>query len=109
MSDGPVRVTKPLLAVLEALLSADDYEAHGWAIMKATGRSGPTIYKILERLAEAKWVTFRWEDEVEPGRPRRRYYRLTPNGVARARAIIAQRSRQATSSRFRLAFGECAE
>ncbi|WP_329105536.1 PadR family transcriptional regulator [Micromonospora sp. NBC_01699] len=104
MSDGPVRITQPLLVVLETLLAADEHELHGWAIMKATGRAGPTIYKILERLAEAEWVTSRWEAEVEPGKPRRRYYRLTPHGATRAEDILAhQRSKPV--GRFRLAFG----
>lgn len=103
--DGPVRITQPLLAVLEALLDAEGYELHGWAIMKTTGRSGPTIYKILERLAEAKWVTSRWEEDTEPGKPRRRYYRLTPNGEQEAWAIIAARRPKPATSRFRLAFG----
>jgi PadR family transcriptional regulator PadR len=103
--DGPVRITQPLLAVLEVLLDADDNELHGWAIMKTTGRSGPTIYKILERLAEAGWVTSRWEEDTEPGRPRRRYYRLTPHGALEARVIIAQRRLKPVANRFRLAFG----
>lgn len=108
MSDGPVRVTGPLLAVLDALLNADDNELHGWAIMKTTGKSGPTIYKILERLAESNWVTSRWEDDAEPGKPRRRYYRLTPHGVTSASELIAaRRPKPAPSTRPRLAFGWC--
>ncbi|WP_371408905.1 PadR family transcriptional regulator [Micromonospora zamorensis] len=107
MSDGPVRVTGPLLAVLDALLDADDHELHGWAIMKATGKSGPTIYKILERLAESKWVTSRWEEDAEPGKPRRRYYRLTPHGAASARSLIAaRRPKPATRPRLALGWGE---
>ncbi|BCL16049.1 PadR family transcriptional regulator [Micromonospora sagamiensis] len=108
MADGPVRVTGPLLAVLNALLAAEDHELHGWAIMKTTGKSGPTIYKILERLAEARWVTSRWDEHTEPGKPRRRYYQLTGHGVASARQLIAQRQMKTTpAARARLAFGWC--
>ncbi|WFE48835.1 helix-turn-helix transcriptional regulator [Micromonospora sp. WMMD1155] len=108
MSDGPARITGPLLAVLNALLDADDNELHGWAIMKATGKGGPTVYKILERLNESKWVTSRWEDDAEPGKPRRRYYKLTPHGVSSARALIATRQpKPAPTVRTRLAFGWC--
>ncbi|MEU7844719.1 PadR family transcriptional regulator [Micromonospora sp. NPDC049114] len=110
MSDGPVRITGPLLAVLNALLDADDNELHGWAIMRTTGKSGPTIYKILERLAESKWVTSRWEDDAntEPGKPRRRYYRLTPHGATSARDLIAARQPKPEQTvRARLAFGWC--
>jgi hypothetical protein len=47
----PVRVTQPLLDVFQAFLQALDAgaELHGWAIMKATARSGPTVYGILDR------------------------------------------------------------
>ncbi|MFE0527150.1 PadR family transcriptional regulator [Micromonospora parva] len=110
MSDGPVRITGPLLAVLNTLLDADDHELHGWAIMKATGKGGPTVYKILERLAESKWVTSRWEDDAntEPGKPRRRYYKLTPHGATSARALIAARQpKPVSTARTRLAFCWC--
>ncbi|MFF0721326.1 PadR family transcriptional regulator [Micromonospora sp. NPDC003816] len=108
MPEGPVRVTGTLLAVLDALLEADNHELHGWAIMKTTGKSGPTIYKILERLAESKWVTFRWDTDTEPGKPRRRYYQLTGEGVSSARQLLAQRrTKTAPAGRARLAFGEC--
>lgn len=93
------RVTQPTLDVLEALLGAEDLELHGWAIMKATGRSGPTVYKILERLSGAGLVSERWEDRpIEDGKPRRRYYRLTPHGVVRAQGLLAQhRSKRVTA------------
>jgi DNA-binding PadR family transcriptional regulator len=105
MPDGPVRITQPLLDVIDVLLAAADGERHGWAIMKAAGRSGPTVYKILERLAEAGWLTSRWDETAEPGLPRRRYYRLTGEGVTKARAVLAQRRGTQSSTGPRLAFG----
>jgi PadR family transcriptional regulator, regulatory protein PadR len=106
--EEPVRITKPLVAVLDALLGAENHELHGWAIMKSTGKAGPTIYKILERLTGAGWVEWRWEElSGDEARPRRRYYRLTGLGVTRAQGIVAQRQRKAAPSRFRLAFGGC--
>jgi len=105
MSEGPIRITQPLLAVLDALLEAEGNELHGWAIMKATGCSGPTIYKILERLAEAGWLTSRWEDEIEPGRPRRRYYQFTGKGVTRSQAVVHERRQAHTAGRMRPALG----
>jgi PadR family transcriptional regulator, regulatory protein PadR len=83
VSDGPIRVTEPLLDVLDALLEARDHELYGWAITKATKRSSPTVYKILERLTDHGMVTARWEDQrTDIGRPRRRLYRLTGHGRA---------------------------
>jgi PadR family transcriptional regulator, regulatory protein PadR len=91
---GPVRVTRPLLDVLEVFLQAfsDDRELHGWAILKATKRAGPTIYGVLDRLEDAGWVTGRWEDQPpNTSTPRRRLYQLTPIGAAAARDLLAAR------------------
>ncbi len=95
---GPVRITGPLLDVLEVFLVAfgEDAELHGWAIVKAARRSGPTVYGVLDRLEDAGWITGRWEDRhPEANKPRRRFYRLTPTGVIEAKAIIGARRPQA--------------
>ncbi len=86
----PTRVTRPLLQVLAALNAAD--EVHGWAIAKDTGRGGPTVYKLLDRLAAEGWVSARWEpvDDDGPARPRRRYYRLTERGRERSAVLLAE-------------------
>lgn len=92
---GLVRVTNPLLDVLEVLL--DDFatpgaELHGWVIMKRTKRSGPTVYGVLDRLEDATWIEGRWEDQPpEANRPRRRFYRLSPTGAGEAHRLLAQR------------------
>jgi DNA-binding MarR family transcriptional regulator len=103
--ETPIRVTNPLLDVLDVLLQAFDTRAddfHGWAIMKATKRSGPTVYGILDRLEEIGWISGRWEDEnPEPGKPRRRLYSITPTGVTGAREILHERRPQALRSRHR--------
>jgi PadR family transcriptional regulator, regulatory protein PadR len=90
----PVRVTAPLLDVLEVFLHAfsDGKELHGWAILKATRRSGPTVYGVLDRLEDAGWVVGRWEDQPPSSNtPRRRLYRFTSDGVAAARDLVASR------------------
>ncbi|GAB3977543.1 hypothetical protein GCM10029978_067540 [Actinoallomurus acanthiterrae] len=99
----PFRVTAPLLDVLEVFLQAH-YEnrddLHGWPIAKATGRSGPTVYGVLERLLAASWITGRWEEEnPQPNRPRRRLYRLTPNGVVASEQLLAERRPRRTSAK----------
>jgi PadR family transcriptional regulator PadR len=91
---GPIRVTDPLLDVLQIFLvaSADGDELHGWAIAKAVGRSGPTVYGVIDRLEDAAWISGRWEQEnPRPGKPRRRLYALTPSGVSAARELLAER------------------
>lgn len=103
--EGPIRVTSPLLDVLEAFLEAFDSRAddlHGWAIMKATKRSGPTVYGVLDRLEDAGWISGRWEDEnPEPGKPRRRLYSITPTGVIGAQEILRERRPDALRSQHR--------
>jgi PadR family transcriptional regulator len=99
---GPVRVTAPLLDVLEVFLQAhrEGQQLHGWAILKATGRAGPTIYGILDRLEDADWVTGQWEDQpADANTPRRRLYQLTPTGAAAARHLLVAR-RPATRGRL---------
>jgi DNA-binding PadR family transcriptional regulator len=91
---GPVRVTGPLLDVLEVFLQAfaDDQELHGWAILKATKRAGPTVYGVLDRLEDAGWITGRWEDQPpNANTPRRRLYQLSPTGAVGARELLAAR------------------
>jgi PadR family transcriptional regulator, regulatory protein PadR len=95
---GPIRITSPLLDVLEVFLQAFDKhgDLHGWAIMKATKRSGPTVYGVLDRLEDAGWISGQWEDEnPEPGKPRRRIYSLTPTGAFETVEILCERRPQA--------------
>lgn len=90
---NPLRVTNPLLDVLEVFVSAPDggEDLHGWAIMKATKRSGPTVYGILDRLEDMGWITGEWEAQnPDPSRPRRRFYRITPDGHARATRLLLE-------------------
>jgi PadR family transcriptional regulator PadR len=110
MTEQPGRITAPFLDVLATFIAAGGEELHGWAIIKASKRGGPTVYKILERLTVMGWVTARWEDvpaepgQSDPSRPRRRYYQLTGVGATRARALLAER-RPAASQALRPAVG----
>lgn len=102
-ASGPVRITKPLLDVLEALIQADKqgYALHGWAIIKATGRTGPTIYGVLDRLEDAGWLEGQWEERnPDPRKPPRRFYTLTGIGAPAARALLAKRRPEALNPRL---------
>ncbi len=79
-------------AVLLTLLADPDTELYGLAIAERAGLLPGTTYPILARLRRAGWVHARWED-IDPHerrRPRRRYYRLTPDGAAAARHALAR-------------------
>jgi len=74
---------------------AVDTEAHryGLDLGTATGLPSGTVHPILARLEGLGWVESGWE-EVDPravGRPRRRYYRLTPEGARAAERALATR------------------
>lgn len=100
---SPARVTGPLLDVLEvfiqALLSHGD-DLHGWAIMKATKRSGPTVYGVLDKLEDLRWIEGCWEDQgPDQTGPRKRLYTLTPKGEAGARDLLRERRPEALQPR----------
>lgn len=92
---GLERITNPLLDVLEVLLNAEtnnDPPLHGWAIMRAAKRSGPTTYGVLDRLEDVGWVVGVWEQEnPQPGKPPRRLYHLTGEGITSARELLSER------------------
>lgn len=92
---SPLRVTGPLLDVLDVLFSAYQDCAenlHGWPIMKATKRSGPTVYGVLDRLEDMGWISGQWEaQDPDSNKPRRRIYRLTPTGAEGAEELLRLR------------------
>jgi PadR family transcriptional regulator, regulatory protein PadR len=70
------------LSVLAALCDQPSRWQHGYALAKQTGLKSGTLYPILIRLADRGMVEACWQDEPEPGRPRRHLYRLTAAGLA---------------------------
>lgn len=83
--------------VLQALRNGYRY---GFEIMHVTSLPSGTVYPLLRRLEEGRLVDSRWEEDVDPseeGRPRRRYYHVTPDG---ARALAAALERMAEHQRL---------
>ena len=76
------------LAVLQALADGHRY---GFDVIDHTGLPSGTVYPALATLTRKGHVKSRWEeDDVAraEGRPRRRYYEVTPDGsVALAEAL----------------------
>jgi PadR family transcriptional regulator len=77
------------LSVLAALSQQPSEWQHGYALAKLTGLKSGTLYPILIRLADRGLVEARWQDEPQPGRPRRHLYRLTAAGLASATGALA--------------------
>jgi PadR family transcriptional regulator, regulatory protein PadR len=86
-----VRISLQTLRALEAFLESPTDELSGADVQKRSGLASGTLYPILLRLESAGWFVSRWEtiDPSTAGRPRRRLYRLTPNGLTRASEIFA--------------------
>jgi DNA-binding PadR family transcriptional regulator len=77
--------------VLMVLLDAPREETYGFELTRVAGLPSGTVYPILRRLEDMGWITSRWEmiDEPHQGRRRRRYYRLTDEGVLKSRQAVA--------------------
>ncbi|MGN9775478.1 PadR family transcriptional regulator [Micromonospora sp. H33] len=86
------RITIPVARVLAALLTEPGTERYGLDLMAMTELPSGTLYPVLHRLCGAGWLSAEWEpvDPRSVGRPARRYYRLTPEGVAAARQALAE-------------------
>jgi DNA-binding PadR family transcriptional regulator len=96
-------MTTSVLKVVSAFLTDPTAERYGLDLMQHTGLASGTLYPILVRLERAGWLSSQWEDidPVAEGRPSRRYYRMTPLGVADARrelAILHQQLNRATGA-----------
>ncbi len=85
-------MTQPTKAVLAALLADPTREQYGLELGATAGLPSGTIHPILARLDSVGWLQSRWEDGDPAllGRPRRRFYRLSPQGIALARAAVAR-------------------
>jgi DNA-binding PadR family transcriptional regulator len=100
-----LRLTRTTRAVLQALLDGFQEDLWGLRVCHETGLPSGTVYPLLTRLEDLGWVVTAWEDvgsgaERSTG-PRRRFYRLTPDGLARTREVLAERDRLTLSSLVR--------
>ena len=85
-------MTLPTQLVLRAMLAEPTEEMYGLQIGQAAELPSGTIHPILARLEGYGWLESRWEEinPAEEGRPRRRYYRLSPEGAEHARTALAR-------------------
>lgn len=84
------KLSRQTLAVLRAFLDAPTEPHYGLELGEAARLRTGSLYPILARLEDAGWLRGEWE-ETSPratGRPRRRYYTLTPTGLVEARREV---------------------
>ena len=74
---------------------------YGYDLMKAAKLPSGTLYPMLARLQQDGLVDSEWETQREnaAGRPPRKYYRLTAEGLRVARLELAQAASSAPARR----------
>ncbi len=89
--DSDIGLSAQTLRVLEAFLESPSEALCGADVQKRAQHATGTLYPILLRLESAGWFASRWESvrQADVGRPRRRLYRLTSSGLARASEVFA--------------------
>jgi len=98
-----LRMTLQTQLVLRELLAEPGRERYGLEMCDLAGLPSGTVYPILARLEQAGWLESAWEDPAlheAAGRPRRRFYRVTPDGAEQARAALATVARTGRRSRI---------
>jgi PadR family transcriptional regulator PadR len=95
-----MKLTGPLERVLRVFLADLTARRYGYDLMKAAKLPSGTLYPMLARLQDDGLLTSEWEPQPEDagGRPPRKYYQLTAEGIRVARLEIAQASLAAPRS-----------
>lgn len=97
-----MRLTGETLLVLGALLDHAADEHFSLEIADAAGLPQGSIYPVLARLESDGWVESGWSARPLPTGRRRRFYRLTSDGLDPARAAIREDARTAPNRGLRL-------
>ena len=89
-----MKLTAQLERVLRVLVADPAAPHYGYDLMKAARLPSGTLYPMLSRLQQEGLVASEWEEQRPDagGRPPRRYYRLTAEGVRVARLELARAS-----------------
>jgi PadR family transcriptional regulator, regulatory protein PadR len=89
-----MKLTGPLERVLRVLLDDTAAPRYGYDLMKAARLPSGTLYPMLARLQAEGLVTSEWEPQPQDasGRPPRKYYQLTGEGIRVARLELAHAS-----------------
>jgi PadR family transcriptional regulator, regulatory protein PadR len=95
-----VKLTRPLERVLRVLMTDPAAPHYGYDLMKTARLPSGTLYPMLARLQQEGLVASEWEAQREDasGRPARKYYRLTGEGLRVARLELAQASAASASA-----------
>lgn len=76
-------------ALISTMLREPQLWRYGYELSKQTGLKSGTLYPILMRLSDQGLLESTWQEPERPGKPPRHAYKLTPDGLALARAAKA--------------------
>ena len=85
-----MKLTATLERVLQVFIGDTTARHYGYDLMKAARLQSGTLYPMLGRLQDEGLVTSQWEAQPPDGRPPRKYYQLTGEGVRVARLELAR-------------------
>jgi DNA-binding PadR family transcriptional regulator len=87
-----VKLTRPLERVLGVFLAQPSAPRYGYDLMKAARLPSGTLYPLLARLQSEGLLSAAWEEPSAgaSGRPPRKYYQLTGEGIRVARLELAR-------------------
>jgi PadR family transcriptional regulator, regulatory protein PadR len=89
-------ITPKMARVLKVFLSDPDQPRYGFELMRLTGMPSGSLYPMLARLEQARWLT-RGKEDIDPhveGRPPRLHYTIEGAAVTAARLQLASLSEQ---------------
>jgi PadR family transcriptional regulator, regulatory protein PadR len=86
-----MKLTGPLERVLRVFLADTDARHYGYDLMKAAKLPSGTLYPMLARLQDEGLISAEWEPPRTDtgGRPPRKYYQLTGEGIRVTRLELA--------------------
>ncbi len=87
-----MKLTGPLERVLRVFLADPSAPRYGYDLMRAARLSSGTLYPLLARLQSEGLLSAAWAGPPTEasGRPPRKYYQLTAEGVRVARLELAR-------------------
>ena len=87
-----MKLTDPLERVLRVLIADPAAPHYGYDLMTAARVPSGTLYPMLARLQQQGLVESEWEPQPRDagGRPPRKYYRLTGEGIRVTRLELAK-------------------
>lgn len=85
-----IKMTRHVLRLLSVLVNHPKRDYYGLEIAEEIGTAYGNILPVLMRLEKAGWLEAEWEnvDPVVAGRPKRKYYRLSNEGMALAKKQV---------------------